>query len=136
MPRSLRGFIAGFLATLIFHQLTLAVLWGAGLASVRPFSMAATWPFGVPAVLSLAFWGGVWGVLFALVDRWFPRGAGYWVAALLFGAALPSLVARLVVLPLKEPQLVGGWPLPLLLTALLVNGAWGAGTALVLRTLR
>jgi hypothetical protein len=136
MRWGLRGFLAGFLATLIFHQLTLAVLWGAGVARLGPFSMAATRPFGVPAVLSLAFWGGVWGVLFAFVDGQFPRASGYWVAALLFGAVLPSLVALLVVLPLKGQHWAGGWPLPLLETAFLVNGAWGIGTGLILQTLR
>lgn len=136
MRRGLRGFLAGFLATLIFHQLTLAALWGAGIAPLGPFSMAATRPFGVPAVLSLAFWGGVWGVLFAFVDGLFPRGGGYWAAALLFGAVLLSLVALLVVLPLKGQHLTGGWPLPVLETAFLVNGAWGIGTGLILQTLR
>jgi hypothetical protein len=72
--RTLFSFIAGFLATVIFHQLTLAFLWWAGIAPFAPFSMAATLPFGVPAVISLAFWGGVWGIIFGLVDNRFPRG--------------------------------------------------------------
>ena len=36
------GFISGFFATLIFHQLGLAVLWGLGLAPFPPYSMALT----------------------------------------------------------------------------------------------
>ena len=64
--RLLFGFVAGFLATLIFHQLTLWVLWSMGVAPFAPFSMAATKPIGVPAMFSLAFWGGVWGILYAL----------------------------------------------------------------------
>lgn len=48
------GFIAGFLATLIFHQLTLVVLWYMGIAPFGPFPMAATQPFDIPAVFSLA----------------------------------------------------------------------------------
>lgn len=129
------GFVAGFLATLIFHQLTLWVLWGAGVAPFAPFSMAATKPFGLPAVFSLAFWGGLWGILFSFIDRTFPRNGGYWVAAFFFGAILPSAVALLVVLPLKGRAMGGGWHLPLLVTALLINGAWGIGTGLILRTL-
>jgi len=38
----LSGFAAGFPATLIFHQLTLAVLWHAGLAPFPPFPMVAS----------------------------------------------------------------------------------------------
>ncbi len=130
------GFIAGFLATLIFHQLMLAILRSLELAPFGPFSMAATHPFGVPAVVSLAFWGGIWGMLFALVDRSFPRKVGYWIFACLFGAILPSLVALLLVLPLKGRPMGGGWRLPLLVTAFLVNGAWGIGTGLLLKGLR
>ncbi|MHC1744504.1 MAG: hypothetical protein AB9873_15950 [Syntrophobacteraceae bacterium] len=131
--RALLGFIAGFLATLVFHQLSLAVLWGVGLAPFGPFSMTPTTPFGVPAVFSLAFWGGIWGILLALVDHRFPRQRGYWAMAFLLGAIFPSAVALLVVLPLKGRPMGGGWHVPLLVTAFLVNGAWGIGTGLVLK---
>ncbi len=131
--RLLLGFIAGFFATLIFHQLSLWVLWTAGIAPFGPFSMAASKPFGVPAVFSLAFWGGIWGILFALIDRAFPRGGRYWVAAFLFGAVFPSAVALLLVLPLKGHPMGGGWHASLLITAFIINGAWGIGTGLILR---
>jgi hypothetical protein len=127
------GFIAGFFATLIFHQLTLALLWSAGVAPFGPFSMAATQPFGIPALFSLAFWGGVWGILLAVIQSRFPAGGAYWITAFLFGAILPSLVALLLVLPLKGQPVGGGWHLPLLLTAFLINGAWGIGTGLILK---
>ncbi len=130
------GFIAGFFATLIFHQFVLAFLWGVGVAPFGPFSMAVTRPFGVPAVISLSIWGGIWGILFSLIDRSFPRRAGYWVTAFLFGAILPSLVALLVVLPIKGRPMGGGWHASLLVTAFLVNGAWGVGTGLFLKVLR
>jgi hypothetical protein len=133
--RILFGFTAGFLATLIFHQMSVWVLWIVGVAPFAPFSMAVTKPFGLPAVISLAVWGGIWGILFALIDRRFPAGGGYWAVAFLFGAVFPSLVALLVVLPLKGRPLGGGWHAPLLLTAFLINGAWGAGTGLILRVL-
>jgi hypothetical protein len=130
-----KGFTAGFLATLVFHQLTLALLWKAGIAPFEPFSLTATQPLGVPAVFSLAFWGGIWGILFALVDNNFPRGSAYWITAFLFGAILPSLVALLIVFPLKGKPIGGDWHPPLLLTAFLINGAWGIGTGLFLKAL-
>ncbi|MEJ2690323.1 MAG: hypothetical protein P8130_10320 [Deltaproteobacteria bacterium] len=132
-PRLLSGFIAGFLATLIFHQLTLTLLWAIKVAPFAPFPMAPTKPFGVPAVFSLAFWGGIWGILFALIDRFFPARFGYWLTAFLFGAIFPSLIALVVVLPLKGRPMGGGWHAPLLITAFLINGAWGVGTGLFLR---
>lgn len=127
------SFAAGFLATLIFHQFTLWVLWQAGVAPFAPFSLTATSPFGIPAVFSLALWGGIWGILFAVAEKRFPSNVWYWVVAFLFGALLPSLVALLIVLPLKGRPLGGGWGLPLLVTAFLINGAWGIGTAFFLR---
>jgi hypothetical protein len=133
--RFLFGFIAGFFGTLIFHQLILALLWALGLAPFPPYSMTPTHPCGIPAVFSLSFWGGVWGIVFALIHGTFPRRGAYWVAAFFFGAILPSLVALLVVLPLKGRPMGGGWHLTLLLTAFLVNGTWGIGTGLILKAL-
>lgn len=129
----LSGFLAGFFATLIFHQLALLLLWVMEVAPFAPYSMVATKPFGIPAVFSLAFWGGIWGILFALIHGRIPR-RGYWVITFLFGAILPSLVALLVVLPLKGRPL-GGGHLTLLLTAFLINGFWGIGTGLILKML-
>jgi hypothetical protein len=131
----LYGFIAGFLSTLVFHQLTLEILWIAGLAPFGPYSMAVTSPFGIPAVFSLAFWGGIWGILFAQLEGSLPPRGGYWAVTFLFGGILPSLVALLVVFPLKGKPIGGGWHAPLLLTAFLINGAWGIGTALFLKKL-
>lgn len=130
--KALYSFIAGFFATLIFHQFALELLWRAGVAPFAPFSMAATHPFGVPAVFSLACWGGVWGIVFGLVDDHFPASGGYWAGAFLFGSIFPTLVALFVVLPLKGSPIGGGWHTLLLLTALLINGAWGVGTGLIL----
>jgi hypothetical protein len=124
-----------FFATLIFHQLTLAVLWGLGSAPFPPYSLALTRPFGIPAVFSFSFWGGLWGILFALIHRGFPRDGAYWVASFFFGAIFPSLVAFLVVLPLKGRAMGVGWHLSLLVTAFVVNGVWGIGTGLILKAL-
>ena len=133
--RLLLGFAAGFLATWIFHQVALAILWAIGIAPFAPLNMTPTAPLGVPATLSLAFWGGVWGVVFAVVDRRFPSGNGYWVAAFLFGAIVTSLVALLLVAPLKGAPIGGGFNPLLWLTAFLINGAWGIGAGLILRML-
>ena len=39
-------------------------------------------PFRVPQFISLAFWGGVWGIVFVLVERAVARSpGGYWVGA-------------------------------------------------------
>ena len=43
-------------------------------------------------MLSAAFWGGLWGIVFALLRPQFGAGGRYWIAALLFGAIAPTLV--------------------------------------------
>ncbi len=127
------GFVAGFISVLIFHQIMLAILYAIGFVGAAPYSMAATAPLGIPAVLSAAFWGGIWGIVFVLVEPWFPRDGNYWIAAIVFGAIPLSLVAWFVVAPLKGAPVAAGGDISGLITALLVNGAWGVGTALFLR---
>lgn len=129
---SVLGFIAGFVATLTFHQFTLFLMRLAGIAPFGPYNMAATQPFGIPAVFSLAFWGGIWGVIYAWMQRRFPRDGRYWLTAFFFGAVFPSLVALFIVLPLKGLPMGGGWHWQLLTTAFLINGVWGIGTGLLL----
>jgi hypothetical protein len=84
-------------------------------------------------VLSLAFWGGVWGVAFAAIEHRLPRGPLYWLCAFAFGAVFPTLAAWFIVAPLKGLPLAGGWQLNRMITGLVINGAWGLGTAILLR---
>lgn len=121
------AFIAGFIATLTFHQGALPALNAAGLVSAAPYSLAPTAPFGVPQVLSLAFWGGVWGlVLWALIRN--MRGPAYWGLCAAIGAVGPTAVAMLVVFPLKGiPVDATKWT-----AGLILNGIWGLGTGVLI----
>lgn len=126
------AFAAGFVSTLTFHQGTLFVLHKAGLWPKPPWPMAATKPFNIPAVISLALWGGVW----ALPAWYLIRGMGgadYWIYATLFGAIAPSLVALFVVFPLKGLPMAGGWKPQVIGAVLLLNAAWGLGVAVLMR---
>jgi hypothetical protein len=126
-----QGFVAGFLATLVFHQPGLALLHRVGLFGEPAFNMQSVPPFGVPAVVQLAFWGGMWGVVFVYVERAFARGpGGYWLGAVLFGAIVPTLVTWFVVLPLKGLPAAFGFRFPRVLVSPIINGLWGLGTAL------
>jgi hypothetical protein len=132
MRRILLGFVAGFLAVIIFHQAALALLHAAGIAPRAAWNMRPVPPFGVPSVISLSFWGGVWGaIMILIIDRY--RGAQYWIFAIVFGAIAPTLVAAFVVAPLKHQPIAGGGKLTPLIIGLTVNAAWGFGTALFYR---
>ncbi len=123
----LKAFVSGFLATLIFHQGLFAVFYLAGMVPSAPFNMAAVPPLGVPSVISLAFFGGLWGmVLWVLLGR--LVGFKFWLGNVVVGAIGPTAVAMLVVFPMKGLAVsastwVGG---------LMLNGFWGLGVALFL----
>lgn len=123
------GFISGALSVLIFHQGAATLLHALELTPRAPYSMQPTAPFGIPVVWSLAFWGGVWGVLLAAT---FARvhGAAFVVGAALFGAVLPTLVAWLVVAPLKGQPVAAGFVPMAMVIGPIVNAAWGLGTGI------
>ncbi len=129
---SILGFVAGFLAVLIFHQ----GLWYLfELVGFAPFTRPA-WafdpipPFGVPSVLAKAFWGGVWAALLAPFFRNL-RGRAYWASWIIVGSVAPTFMAFFVVPPIKGAPLPLFWPgLP---AGLVINAFWGFGTALLLR---
>ena len=133
MKRFLVAFFAGFVAVLIFHQGMLSILHAIAFTPRTPFPVQPTHPFGIPEVWSLAFWGGIWGLVFAAFFRPPAKGAKYWFGAILFGAVGPTLVAWFLVASLKGLPMAAGWKLTAMMTGILVNGAWGLGTALFLR---
>src|SRR5262249_60469430 len=103
----LAGFISGFISVLLFHQGMAAALHTLGMTPRAPYSLQSTAPWGIPQMWSLAFWGGVWGVVLAAVLGRL-EGAALVVAAAVFGALLPTLVAWFVVAPPKGQPLAAG----------------------------
>ena len=121
------GFVSGAIAVLLFHQGALALLYALDLSPRAPYSLAATAPFGMPQVWSLAFWGGVWGIVAAaLLSR--LHDAGLLIAATVFGAIAPTLVAWFVVAPLKGQPVAAGFAPMAMAIGPIVNAAWGFGT--------
>ncbi|MFE8071095.1 hypothetical protein QQM79_08540 [Marinobacteraceae bacterium S3BR75-40.1] len=121
----MKAFVAGFLATLVFHQGLLGVFYLTGLIPHAPYNLAGVPPWGVPAVLSLAFFGGLWGLpAWALIRR--QTAAAFWGLSVVFGAIAPTVVAMLIVFPLKGLDVTAKtW-----IGGLMLNGAWGLGVAL------
>lgn len=131
--RILKWFVAGFLAVPLGHQVVLWILHAIAFTDRAAFGMEATKPFGVPSLISLSFWGGVWGILLGLFLDRVLRGRWFWLAAGLFGAIAPTLVAGLVVAPLKGMSVAGNPRLAIL--GLLVNLTWGLATAALFRVM-
>ena len=129
------GFVAGAVGVLVFHQGIVLVMYLAGLLPSAPYSLRATPPFGVPQVLSSAFWGGLWGILLVWLMTTVRAADRLWVA-LLFGGVLPTLVGILVVTPLKGGDPAARLQFAMLLRGFIINGAWGLGAALTYRVAR
>lgn len=128
----LRSFIAGFISTLLFHQGLLHLLYLSGKWTKPAWDMAAVPPLHVPAVISLAFWGGVWGIaLWAMIKK--QNNLRQWLLAIVLGALLPSIVALLFVFPMKGGEFAAGWDPKIWIGAFLLNGAWGFGVLLIMQ---
>ncbi len=134
MYRVLGGFAAGFLAVLTVHQ---GILWlGTALHffQAQPWSFRPVPPLGIPQVLSLAFWGGLWGVLIAFLAPKFGSGFGWWLSVFVIFGLATTLVGWYVVGPLKG-QKVEPIDLNRLVTGLVINGGFALGAAAILRLL-
>lgn len=135
LRRILLGFAAGALAVLVFHQVTILILYHTGLATNFPWSMRPIPRWGTPALVNQMFWGGMWGVLYALIEpRLPPRSEP--LRGMLFGVVGPWLIG----VGLAVPYLRGGAYLfsanpgriPI---GLLIHAAFGLGLALFWRWL-
>ncbi len=127
-------FAAGFLAVITGHQFIVAALNAAGVLppGFPAWSFDPVPPFGVPTLISKAFWGGLWAILIAALLK-NTRGAAYWIGWTALGAIALPLVAIFAVPPLK------GLPVPDFMSRFpvyaLINAVWGFVTALFLRVL-
>lgn len=140
----LLGFICGALSVLVFHQGLLYVLHHqfplinavTGAADAfRPasagFSMRGVPLWGVPQVISLAFWGGLWGILLAALIR-YARLPDL-LTGLLLGAVVCTLVGFTLVAQWRGMPMWAGGNSIVWWRAALLNGAWGWGAAFLMR---
>jgi hypothetical protein len=130
LKRAVLGFVVAVASVLTFH----AAAWEAfhlfGLMP-PPYPMRSVPPLGVPQIVSLCFWGGVWGALFGLVLPTLPMSVPMWVKGLGLGIAA-ALFGLFVVAPLKGQPIAGGWQAVSLFRSLAINGFWGLGVGLLL----
>jgi predicted outer membrane lipoprotein len=124
------GFVAGALAVLLFHQVMVLALASAGIIPTTPYSLRPVPPFDVPTILNSMFWGGLWGMLFALIAHRLPIRP-LWLKGLVFGLLGPLLVNWFVVSPLKGQPLAAGFVPQRMLAGVLIAGAFGIGLALL-----
>jgi ABC-type enterochelin transport system permease subunit len=123
------GSVAGAISVLIFHQTILQVFFWVGLAPQAAFRVAHVPPFNMPMVVSITFWGAVYGGLFGLVA---PRLKGrLWLNGMALGMCA-MLIAWFVFLPLKSQPMAWGWEAWPMARSLIAYLLWGAGVGLIL----
>jgi len=119
------GFAAGAVSALTFHAFAWWIFYRLGLQGIPPYPMRPNM-IGVPIIASLAFWAGVWGIVMVLVA---PRVAPpFWAVCLVVSVAA-SLVQIFVVPPLRGGAI--NWDMLAWLRALVINGVWGIGVAII-----
>jgi hypothetical protein len=130
-----KAFAAGFASTLVFHQGLLTLFYLAAVVPRAPYDLRAVPPMAIPAVISLAFWGGAWGVaIWPFLKH--LAGPAYWLRALAISAIASGSVTLFIVSPLKGMPMAGGWNPKVIVSTLLLNGTWGLGMALLMRLMR
>jgi hypothetical protein len=123
----LMGFLAAAIAVVTVHELINFMLLQAGLFPRVPWSLAPAAGTGIPQILSDMFWGGLWGVLFALIQGSVPGGS-MTVKGLIFGLVGPALIGVFILVPLltgRFPVFFGGDP-KLIVSVLLILAGFGA----------
>jgi hypothetical protein len=127
------GFVAGFFSNLIFQDGLLAILYAAHLVPALGWSLMPVPPLGVPQSLNLAFWAGLWGIAYALLEPRLTARLGWWLGGLVFGLA-PLLVFWFIVLPLKGFGVGGGFQAAMVPLHIALHAIYGLGAAIIFRS--
>ncbi len=136
MRTAIAGFIAGSVSVLIFHQFGFFIANELGLLKVQLYSMRLLPPLGVPAIISSAFWGGLWGIAGAFLMRRLPAALDGPLGWVLFAGIIVTLVNWFIVLPIKGAPVGGGFRMPGVVIVPLVYAFWGFGMWLIFGLVR
>lgn len=145
LGRIVLGFIAAAISVLVVHE---GIIYLFGMAGILPapnrgWSMTpAIAPWGVPRLINNIVWGGLWGVLFALIYEWVPGGWS-WLKGLIYGLAI-VVVSNWVLLPLIKGEvfgqanqvLFGGWNPSRMGAVALIVGGFGLGLGIIYGLMR
>lgn len=127
------GFIAAALSVLTFHQGMILLLRETGLFGIPP--TAIVWnlqanprAFGLPFIINLCFWGGLYGAVFGLLA---PKvRLPMWAWGLIVGAST-TMVGFFIIAPLRGTPIAGGWQAMAWLRGLSIGLSFGLGLWLI-----
>ena len=127
------GFIAGAIATLTIHEIIKYFFFDAGVIPLQPWDMTpiagGPFPGVIPKIVNDAFWGGLWGAVFALILGNVPKGS-MTLRGILLGIVGPAVLGVFVLVPLlKGAPLFFGGNIPVIVAVLSILAGFGAVTA-------
>lgn len=141
--RAVLGFVAAAISVLVVHEAIVYLLGRYGMTRAVPWSLAPLGygPFAtLPLLANKVFWGGLWGVVFALLLDRLP-GVATWQKGLIFGLII-VVVSNWIGLPLIRQHFFNYPPQPLfagfngsnpmvLLPGALILGGFGLGLGIL-----
>ncbi len=130
--RIIIAIFSGALAVVFFKEPTVAVFHLVHLTARHAYPTDPTIPMWMPAISSMIFWGGVFGIGVAFTTAEHQTGGACFKRAMVFGAIFWSLVNWVPVALLKGLPLFDGLHVGEIITTFVANGIWGFGTALLI----
>ena len=138
--RIVLGFVAAALSVLIVHEGIIYLLAQAGLVDLNRipvWSMRPVRPWDVPTIANRVFWGGLWGILFAIVYHWIPGGMA-WLKGLIYGLLI-VVVSNWMLLPLirgryfgvGDTALFNAYDVQRMLLTVAIVGSFGLGLGII-----
>lgn len=130
------GFIAGAIATATVHEFISQLFqafwtgWERASWNFAPVSQAVFPDFAIPQLLSDMFWGGIWGLIFAIILGSRPTGA-LTFKGILLGILGPALLGIFLLVPFltgRFPPFFGG-DASKIIPVLFILAGYGAFTA-------
>jgi hypothetical protein len=133
MPsRVFSGCVAGAISVLVFHQTTLQIFFWLGLTPQAAFRIAHVPPFNAPMVVSITFWGALYGAMFARTITLVKTPS--WANGLAAGF-VAMLLSWFVVRPLAGNPMAFGWLAGPMFRSFCAYEMWGLGVAMILPAL-
>jgi hypothetical protein len=134
---ALIGFVAGALSVLIFHQGMVLILHLMKQVPNFPWNTATFrgGPIPIPTIVNQMFWGGLWGVGFAVVGGLIPVAHNI-LRGVVYGLLGPFLLGNGILVPFfRSTAYFWGFQPPRILISALIASAFGAGIAVFYRLL-
>lgn len=129
------GFLCAALAVLFFHQATITYFNGMGWVPGPAYRQTPIAPWGVPVLWNQCFWGGMWGILFAILLPFRPARLPFVLFAMLFCVTLPILGAWVLVPLIKGTPMFAGGNTTAMARQIGIYAVWGFGLAVFWRGL-